>query len=295
MDFIGLIVAHGYWIVLAVAFVDQFWDTCPAIAILLTARAVAGKSIQPCRRLGGGVGGHSGGRRSPLPMRAMARGPAHAPPVLLFSGARYLRPQTETSFQRLGWKALVVAKFVQGWPSLRLPWRVPSGCLSRRSSSSRVSAVSSITWSSLALASLSPSTTARPCRGLVSRTRQRRDSRRGRGDPRLLGVAHHSKASHPARPALQTPHAGCAHFDLSPATRCASSTCGRRSATRRVGKPCLELSAWTRRSWTRATATFPVIATSCCTAPARTRLPVRAWPWPSRSGASNGFPARGRP
>ena len=42
MNFIDLIVAHGYSIVLAVAFVDQFGTPIPSIAILLAAGAVAG-------------------------------------------------------------------------------------------------------------------------------------------------------------------------------------------------------------------------------------------------------------
>src|SRR5882672_5053266 len=43
VDFIDLIAAHGYGIVLAVAFVDQFGTPIPSIAILLAAGAVAGQ------------------------------------------------------------------------------------------------------------------------------------------------------------------------------------------------------------------------------------------------------------
>ena len=43
MDVIGLIAAHGYWIVLVVAFVDQFGAPIPSIAILVAAGAVAGQ------------------------------------------------------------------------------------------------------------------------------------------------------------------------------------------------------------------------------------------------------------
>ena len=43
MDFIGLIVAYGYWILLAITFVDQFGAPLPAIAILLAAGALAGR------------------------------------------------------------------------------------------------------------------------------------------------------------------------------------------------------------------------------------------------------------
>ncbi len=115
MDVIGLIVAHGYWIVLAVAFVDQFGTPVPAIAILLTAGAVAGQ-----------------GRLSFAGVMAAAWAGTVAGDVVLYQCGRWrggplmrrlcsfsLAPdtcvrKTETSFQRLGWKALVVAKFVPG-------------------------------------------------------------------------------------------------------------------------------------------------------------------------------------
>ncbi|MFZ0686926.1 MAG: VTT domain-containing protein [Terriglobales bacterium] len=115
MDFIGLIVAHGYWIVLAVAFVDQFGTPVPAIAILLAAGAVAGQ-----------------GRLSWAGILAAAWVGTVAGDAVLYQCGRWrggplmrrlcsfsLAPdtcvrKTETSFQRLGWKALVVAKFVPG-------------------------------------------------------------------------------------------------------------------------------------------------------------------------------------
>ena len=115
MDFIGLIAAHGYWIVLATAFVDQFGTPVPAIAILLAAGAVAGQ-----------------GQLSLAGVLAAAWAGTVAGDAILYFGGRWrggplmrklcsfsLAPdtcvrKTETSFQRLGWKALVVAKFVPG-------------------------------------------------------------------------------------------------------------------------------------------------------------------------------------
>src|SRR5262249_13915501 len=43
VHFMHLITAHGYGIVLAVAFVDQFGAPIPSIAVLLAAGAVAGQ------------------------------------------------------------------------------------------------------------------------------------------------------------------------------------------------------------------------------------------------------------
>ena len=115
MDFVGLIARHGYWIVLAVAFIDQFGTPVPAIAILLAAGAVAGE-----------------GRLSPAGVLAAACLGTVAADVVLYQCGRWrggplmrglcsfsLAPdtcvrKTETSFQRLGWKALVIAKFVPG-------------------------------------------------------------------------------------------------------------------------------------------------------------------------------------
>jgi membrane protein DedA with SNARE-associated domain/rhodanese-related sulfurtransferase len=115
LDFIGLIVAHGYGIVLGVAFVDQFGTPVPAIAILLTAGALAGQ-----------------GRLSLVAVLAAAWAGTVAGDAVLYQCGRWrggplmrrlcsfsLAPdtcvrKTETSFQRLGWKALVIAKFVPG-------------------------------------------------------------------------------------------------------------------------------------------------------------------------------------
>jgi len=115
MDFIGLIAAYGYWIVLAVAFVDQFGAPIPAIAILLAAGAVAGE-----------------GRIGLTGVLVAAWAGTVAGDVVLYQAGRWrggpvmrglcsfsLAPdtcvrKTADSFQRLGWKALVVAKFVPG-------------------------------------------------------------------------------------------------------------------------------------------------------------------------------------
>jgi len=115
MDLIRLIAAYGYWIVLAVAFVDQFGAPIPAIAILLAAGAVAGEGQL---RLEG--------------VLAAAWAATVAGDWVLYQGGRWrggplmrglcsfsLAPdtcvrKTETSFQRRGWKALVIAKFVPG-------------------------------------------------------------------------------------------------------------------------------------------------------------------------------------
>jgi membrane protein DedA with SNARE-associated domain/rhodanese-related sulfurtransferase len=115
MDFIALIAAHGYWIVLTVAFVDQFGTPIPSIAILLAAGAVAGQ-----------------GQLNPAAVLAAAWVGTVAGDVVLYQAGRWrgqpvmrslcsfsLAPdtcvrKTEVSFQRLGWKALVIAKFVPG-------------------------------------------------------------------------------------------------------------------------------------------------------------------------------------
>jgi membrane protein DedA with SNARE-associated domain/rhodanese-related sulfurtransferase len=115
VDFIGLIVAHGYWIVLAVAFVDQFGTPVPAMAILLAAGAVAGQ-----------------GHLSLAGVLAAAWAGTVAGDAVLYQCGRWrggplmrrlcsfsLAPdtcvrKTEASFQRLGWRALVIAKFVPG-------------------------------------------------------------------------------------------------------------------------------------------------------------------------------------
>lgn len=131
MSFIGLIAAYGYSIVLAVAFVDQFGAPVPAIAILLAAGAVAGL-----------------GQLSLIGILAAATVGTVAGDAVLYIGGLWrggpalrglcsfaLAPdtcvrKTEMSFQRLGWRALVVAKFVPGLAFLaapvagvlRMPW-----------------------------------------------------------------------------------------------------------------------------------------------------------------------------
>lgn len=115
MDFVGLIVAHGYWIVLAVAFVDQFGTPVPAIAILLAAGAVAGQGqLSLAGVLGAAIAGtvagdtvlYYGGRWRGGPLMRGLCSFSLAPDTCV--------RKTETSFQRLGWKALVIAKFVPG-------------------------------------------------------------------------------------------------------------------------------------------------------------------------------------
>jgi membrane protein DedA with SNARE-associated domain/rhodanese-related sulfurtransferase len=115
VDFIDLIVAHGYGIVLTVAFVDQFGAPVPSIAILLAAGAVAGQ-----------------GQLNVAGVLATAWAGTIVGDVVLYQAGRWrggpvmrglcsfsLAPdtcvrKTEVSFQRLGWKALVIAKFVPG-------------------------------------------------------------------------------------------------------------------------------------------------------------------------------------
>ena len=115
VDFIGLITAHGYWIVLAVAFVDQFGTPVPAIAILLAAGAVAGEGqlslagIVAAAWVGTVAGDavlYQGGRWRGGPLMRSLCSFSLAPDTCV--------RRTESSFQRLGWKALVVAKFVPG-------------------------------------------------------------------------------------------------------------------------------------------------------------------------------------
>jgi len=115
VDFIGLITAHGYWIVLAVAFVDQFGTPVPAIAILLAAGAVAGEGhlslagIIAAAEVGTVLGDavlYQVGRWRGGPLIRRLCSFSLAPDTCV--------RKTETSFERLGWKALVVAKFVPG-------------------------------------------------------------------------------------------------------------------------------------------------------------------------------------
>ena len=115
MEFIDVIAGYGYLIVLAVAFVDQFGTPIPSIAILLAAGAVAGQ-----------------GRLNAAGVLAMAWTGTVLGDVILYQAGRWrggpvmrglcsfsIAPntcvrKTEVSFQRLGWKALVIAKFVPG-------------------------------------------------------------------------------------------------------------------------------------------------------------------------------------
>ena len=122
MDFIALIAAYGYWIVLAVAFVDQFGAPVPAIAILLAAGAVAGKNelslagILAAATVGtvaGDVVLYQGGRWRGGPVLRGLCSFSLAPDTCV--------RKTETLFERLGWKALVVAKFVPGLAFLAAP------------------------------------------------------------------------------------------------------------------------------------------------------------------------------
>ena len=131
MNFIELIAVYGYWILLAVTFVDQFGAPIPAIAILLAAGAVAGRGeinlagILAAATLGtvaGDVVLYQGGRwRGGLVLRGLCSF-SLAPDTCV--------RKTETSFERLGWKALVIAKFVPGLAFLaapvagvlRMPW-----------------------------------------------------------------------------------------------------------------------------------------------------------------------------
>jgi len=115
VDFIRLIAAHGYWIVLAVAFVDQFGTPVPAIAILLAAGAVAGQGQLSIAGVllaawAGTVAGdavlYQGGRWRGGPVMRSLCSLSLAPDTCV--------RKTESSFQRLGWKALVIAKFVPG-------------------------------------------------------------------------------------------------------------------------------------------------------------------------------------
>jgi membrane protein DedA with SNARE-associated domain/rhodanese-related sulfurtransferase len=115
MDFIGLIAAHGYVVVLAVAFIDQFGTPVPAIAVLLTAGAVAGEGQLSVAGvlavatigtiLGDGVLYQAGRWRGGPVMRGLCSW-SLAPDTCV--------RKTETSFARLGWRALVIAKFVPG-------------------------------------------------------------------------------------------------------------------------------------------------------------------------------------
>lgn len=115
MNFIGVIAAHGYWIVLTVAFVDQFGTPIPSIAILLAAGAVAGQGqLSIAGVLAAAWAGTVFGD-----LVLYEAGRWRGGPVMRSLCSFSLAPntcvrKTEVSFQRLGWKALVIAKFVPG-------------------------------------------------------------------------------------------------------------------------------------------------------------------------------------
>jgi membrane protein DedA with SNARE-associated domain/rhodanese-related sulfurtransferase len=115
VDVIGLIAAYGYWIVLVVAFVDQFGAPIPSIAILLAAGAVAGQGqinaigvlfVAWIGTVAGDVVLYQAGRWRGGPVMRGLCSFSLAPDTCV--------RKTADSFQRLGWKALVVAKFVPG-------------------------------------------------------------------------------------------------------------------------------------------------------------------------------------
>jgi membrane protein DedA with SNARE-associated domain/rhodanese-related sulfurtransferase len=115
MDFIELIAAYGYSIVLAVAFVDQFGTPIPSIAILLAAGALAGQGqlnvagVLAAAWVGTIMGDailYQAGRWRGGPVMRGLCSFSLAPDTCVRS--------TTVSFQRLGWKALVIAKFVPG-------------------------------------------------------------------------------------------------------------------------------------------------------------------------------------
>jgi membrane protein DedA with SNARE-associated domain/rhodanese-related sulfurtransferase len=122
MEFTALIITYGYWIVVGVAFVDQFGAPIPSIAILLAAGAVSGK-----------------GQLNFAGVLLAATVGTVAADAVLYQGGRWrggsvlrglcsfsLAPdtcvrKTELKFQRLGWRALVIAKFVPGLAFLAAP------------------------------------------------------------------------------------------------------------------------------------------------------------------------------
>jgi membrane protein DedA with SNARE-associated domain/rhodanese-related sulfurtransferase len=115
MDLIGLIAGYGYRLVLAVAFVDQFGTPIPSIAILLAAGAVAGQG----RLSGPGVIAAAWFGTVAGDLVLYWAGRWRGGPVMRGLCSFSLAPdtcvrKTETSFHRLGWNALVIAKFVPG-------------------------------------------------------------------------------------------------------------------------------------------------------------------------------------
>ena len=131
MDFIGVVTTYGYSIVFAVAFVDQFGAPIPAIAILLAAGAIAGKG--DLNLIGILAAATLGTVAADATLFQLGRW--RGGPVLRRLCSFSLAPdtcvrKTEMSFQKLGWKALVIAKFVPGLAFLgatvagvlRMPW-----------------------------------------------------------------------------------------------------------------------------------------------------------------------------
>ena len=115
MDFVGLIAAQGYWIVLAVAFVDQFGTPIPAIAILLAAGAVAGEGqLSVAGVLAAACVGTVAGDAVLYQCGRWRGGPVMRSLCSFSLAPDTCIRKTESSFQRLGWKALVIAKFVPG-------------------------------------------------------------------------------------------------------------------------------------------------------------------------------------
>jgi membrane protein DedA with SNARE-associated domain/rhodanese-related sulfurtransferase len=115
MNVVELVAAHGYWIVLGVAFIDQFGTPIPSIAILLAAGAVAGEG----RLNVGGVLTAAWFATVVGDVVLYQAGRWRGGPVMRGLCSFSLAPDTcvrstETSFQRLGWKALVIAKFIPG-------------------------------------------------------------------------------------------------------------------------------------------------------------------------------------
>jgi membrane protein DedA with SNARE-associated domain/rhodanese-related sulfurtransferase len=115
VDFIDLIAAYGYWIVLTVAFADQFGTPIPSIAILLAAGAAAGQgqlnvagvlAAAWAGTIMGDVVLYQAGRWRGRPVMRSLCSFSLAPDTCV--------RKTQVSFQRLGWKALVIGKFVPG-------------------------------------------------------------------------------------------------------------------------------------------------------------------------------------
>lgn len=115
MDFIDLIATYGYWIVLVVAFVDQFGTPIPSIAILLAAGAVAGQGeLNAAGVLATAWAGTILGDAILYQAGRWRGGPVMRGLCSLSLAPDTCVRKTAVSFQRLGWTALVIAKFVPG-------------------------------------------------------------------------------------------------------------------------------------------------------------------------------------